>query len=154
MSQVYFVTHRTSKYPPEKNAVMGEYDRDDTWVVTDHYDSEEKMINAVFETIIDNETLDCMLEDVKTSSDGLSNKAEVQKAKKESDKLYNKLVNLFPTIGLEYGDDCKKRHRDFNKTCKQMTLENKKKFIEIVKQYYSDQFPTWVGIAYGVTKVK
>lgn len=141
--KVYFVTHRTSKYPVEKNAVMGIIHNDDSWVVTDHYDSEEKMTDAVFEEIINNEILDHILEGIETS-------------REESDKRYNKLVKLFPVIALQtlFYDDQEKMHKEFNKTCKQMTLENKKRFIKIVKEYYGDEFKTWVGISYGVAKIK
>jgi len=153
--KVYFVTHRTSKYPPEKNAVMGCCYNDNSWVVTDHYDSEEKMINAVFNNILDYEILDRMLEDIKTSGDGFKNKADAKKAKEESNKFYNKLVKLFPTIDLQCDDQEKMLNwQELNKTCKQMTLENKKSFIKIVKEYHGDEFATWVGITYGIAKIK
>lgn len=72
----------------------------------------------------------------------------IKQANEESAKIKKTLDKLFPKF--DENMDWDKRHKAFNKHCKSMVIEDKKKFISIVEKYFDRAV---FGIAYGKIKV-
>lgn len=162
MSNIYFVTYRTFD-EEDKAAVCGDNDPShDYWIKTDHYNSEEKMINSVFDKILDNDLLDMLEADLEENLSGnvrwgkSVDKSYIKKINEESVKIKKTLDKLFPKfdeIQKNYSDnlDWDKRQKALDKHCKGMAVEEKKKFISIVEKYFDRSV---FGVAYGKIKVR
>lgn len=136
---IYFVTYRIYKNSTEylKNAICGDVEEShDYWIKTNHYDSEDKMIEFVFDRLVMKQELVGELyhnlqEEIHygTQDDYVVTLAKAAgKIKKQLDELFTKSCKL-----------------------KSSTIENKKKVISIVEKYFTKPV---VGIAYGTIEVK
>jgi hypothetical protein len=118
-----------------KNAICGDVEEShDYWIKTNHYDSEDKMIEFVFDRLVMKQELVGELyhnlqEEIHYGARDVVTLAKAAgKIKKQLDELFTKSCKL-----------------------KSSTIENKKKVISIIEKYFTEPV---VGIAYGVVSVK
>jgi len=152
MKNIYFVTYRFCDYRSSllKNAVPGDNEEShDLWVKTDHYDSEEKMIEKVFDLMINGELLDMIESDIDTYIEYGGRKYEQENDRVFAEKQNKKALILKQEIDELFPASIESK--SFLNHCKKMKLENKKKFISFVEKNLTKHC---IGIAYGVVKVK
>ena len=130
------MTYRIYSKESLKNAVCGDVEEShDYWIKTNHYDSEDKMIEFVFDCLMKQELVDELYHNLQEEIHCGTQDDYVVTLAKAAIKIKKQLDELFT-------ESCK---------LKSPTIENKKKVISIVEKYFTKPV---VGIAYGLISVK